>query len=313
VDLNVPAAPARGGRAALPAPPVAVQFGVLCLLWGLAFVVFHLGLQQVPPLTFSAARAVVAGLGMAAYLMLAGQPWPRLWHSHFTAMLLGASNVAAFWALQNLALLRISPGETAILVYLQPLLVAVGARLFLAETLIPRQLLGLGIGFAGVVAVMGGQVATGGSHSWVGYAFAGGAGLAWATGTVIFKRRLPRESVLWTVALQSLYGAVPLVLLAGWLEHPRVILTFTVLWTVAYAGLGAAALAYLLWYSLLHRRAATRVAAFVFLVPLIAVVGDTAILRDRFGVGALLGGTLVIAGIWLVNTPVSRPVAPRSP
>jgi drug/metabolite transporter (DMT)-like permease len=285
-----------------PPPVLAAAFLALCLIWGLAFVVFHVGLAEVPPLTFSASRAVLSGVVFAGLLLTVGERPPRGRHFHQTAILLGLTNISAFWGLQNLALARISPGVAAILTYVQPLVVALGAWLFLGERMSPPKVGGLLLGFAGVVAVMSGQIGSAGGAT-IGYVLAAGAGLAWGTATVIFKRVGTRHSVVWLTAFQSVYGAVPLVILAALLERPRVRLDFTVAWTLTYASLGAAVLAYLLWLSLLRQRDASSVAAFVFLVPVIAVVGDTVFLGDRFGPSALLGGALVVLGIWLVNHP----------
>lgn len=277
---------------------------MLCLVWGLAFVVFHVGLTVLPPLTFSATRALTAGCFPALALLALGQPWPRERHTHVTAAWLGLTNVAAFWGFQSLAIARITPGETAILVYLQPLLVAVGAWLFLGEVLSPRKVLGLLLGFAGIFAVLGARLGVPQGASGVGYIFAASAGLAWATGTIIYKRRGWSASPLWMAALQAMYGAVPLILIAALLEHPaaRAFLSFTAIWTIAYAALGAAVLAYWLWYSLLRQKAATQTATFIFLVPVVAVAGDALFLADRLSTLAVAGAALVALGIWLVNS-----------
>jgi drug/metabolite transporter (DMT)-like permease len=281
--------------------PAVAAFGVLCLVWSLAFVVFHVGLREAPPLTFTAVRAIVAGLSLVAYLLATGQRLPVGRRAHLTAVVLGAVNVAAFQGLQAMALQRISAGEAAILIYLQPLLVAVGARLFLSESLTGRQIVGLVVGFAGVVTVLGAQAAPRGGSAWLGYLLGVGAALGWAGGTILFKRFAADLDLLGTAALQSLYGALPLVPLAIIFEGFRFPLTFGVVWTTLYAGLGASALAYVIWFSLLRRHGATRVSSWVFLVPLLAVIFDALLLGSRPGIPAIVGGALVVSGIWLVN------------
>ncbi|HVC33347.1 MAG TPA: DMT family transporter [Chloroflexota bacterium] len=280
---------------------VACAFGALCLVWGMAFVVLRIGLREAPPLTFTALRAFVGGVALAACLLANGRPLPLDRSTQITAVVMGTANVAGFWGLQSLAILRITPGEAAILVYVQPLLVALGAWLILDERLSLLAALGLLAGFAGVVLVIGGQALLQPHSSWVGYLCALGGALCWAIGTIYFKARPAAQSLLWIAALQAIYGSLPLAMLALAVEHPRVVLTLTLFWTVAYAGFGASALAYVLWFSLLRQHAASRVAAFVFLVPLVAVVGDSVVLGDRFGPSAVIGGALIVLGIWLVN------------
>ncbi|HEX5415426.1 MAG TPA: DMT family transporter [Chloroflexota bacterium] len=281
-------------------------FGALVLIWGLAFVVFKVSLREVPALDFTALRAAVGGLGLAAFLIAAGRPFPSDRASNVTALLLGACNVVAFWGFQSLSLQRISPGEAAILVYLQPLFVALGAWFFLGEAFSSTKVVGLFLGFGGVVVIVGGQGIASGGQQWLGYLLGVGAGLGWACGTVAFKWRGVRGDVLWISALQCLYGAIPLVLLAALTEGWRVPFDFTTVWTILYAGLGASALSYILWFSLLRQRAASQVSAFVFLVPLVAVLSDAAILGSSFGPLVLLGGAAIVAGIWLVNVTPAR-------
>jgi drug/metabolite transporter (DMT)-like permease len=282
---------------------IAVAFGALCVIWGLAFVVMHVGLRYAPPITFTALRAFLGGIALAAYLLATGRSFPVDRPTQITAIVMGATNVAGFWGFQSLALLRITPGETAILIYVQPLVVAFGAWLFLGEQLPFLGVSGLVGGFAGVVLVIGGQVLGHAHLSWIGYGCALAGALCWATGTVYFKGRPHGQSLLWIAALQALYGSIPLAAIAVLFEHPHVAPTFALFWTLTYAGLGAAALAYLLWFSLLRQHAASTVAAFVFLVPLVAVIGDGIFLGDRFGLNAFLGGALIVLGIWLVSRP----------
>ena len=280
---------------------VAAAFGALCLIWGMAFVVLRIGLRDAPPLTFTALRAFLGGLALAAYLLAAGHAFPLDRPTQITALIMGASNVAGFWGLQSLALLRITPSETAILIYVQPLLVALGAWLILDESLSPAAVVGLAAGFVGTILVVGVQVLGRTTPSWLGHGYALGGALCWAAGTVYFKSRPHGQSLLWIAALQALYGSIPLAVLAMLIEPLHVVPTFTLLWTLAYASVGASALAYLLWFSLLRKHAASTVAAFVFLVPLIAAVGDAIFLGNRPGPGAFAGGALIISGIWLVN------------
>ena len=278
-------------------------FAALCLTWGLAFIVFHVGLTTAPPLTYATCRAFLAGISIAGWLALTGHALPRDRATHSTALVCGALNVAGFWGLQNVSLRFVPPAETAILVYIQPLLTAFAAWLLLGERLSPAKLLGLLAGVAGVVVVVGAQLSFAPGAPILGLLCALGGGICWASGTVFFKSRSSRQSLIWIVALQALYGSVPLAIAATLLERPAIAFGFTFLWTIAYAGIASSALAYVLWFWLLRQRAASEVAAFIFLVPLIATIGDGVLLGDRFGLGTLAGGLLIVLGIWLVNRP----------
>ncbi len=284
---------------------VSSAFALLCLIWGLAFVVFHVGLTTTPPLTYAALRAGLAGVVLAGWLRLTGSTLPRDQATHLTALICGLLNVAGFWGLQNVSLRFVSPAETAILVYVQPLLTAFGAWLFLDERLSAPKLLGLLAGIGGVVAVLSSQLSPNGGEPFVGYLCALGGGISWASGTIFFKSRPHGQNLIWIAALQALYGCVPLALAAILFERPAITFGVTFVWTILYASLASSALAYVIWFWLLRQRAASEVAAFIFLVPLVATIGDRVLLGDRFGISVLIGGLLIVLGIWLVNRPIN--------
>ncbi len=68
-----------------------------------------------------------------------------------------------------------------------------------------------------------------------------------------------------------------------------------------YAGLVGVSLAWIIWFSLVRAGEASRVSAYIFAVPLTAVVVGVVFLDEPFGPALLLGAALVVAGIYLVN------------
>lgn len=272
----------------------------LCLIWGFTYVALKIGLRHATPLTFTAARALVGGLALGACAMGATGRFPRDAATHRASAVLGLTNVAAFWGLMNLGLTRISAGESSILTYTQPLLVALLAWVWLGEALSARRIAGLLLGFVGVGAVVADKVSIG-HPSWPGYVLTLGGALAWAIGTVYFRARQASLDLLWVTTLQAIYGAGPLAALALLLEGPVIRPSLELGWTVLYTGLGSSALAYLIWFYLLRHRAAAEVGAYIFLVPFFAVLFGAVALGERLGATALLGAGLILAGIYAVN------------
>ena len=302
-----------GGQTAGAGRPLAgasllALFLALCLIWGFTYVTLKIGLRDAPPLAFSFGRALVGGLALGAYALATAGRFPRDAATHRAAAILGLTNVAAFWGLMNLGLTRVSAGESSILTYTQPLLVAVLARAWLGEALSLRATLGLLLGFAGVAAVVANKLQIAGQPAWLGYAFTLAGALAWAVGTVYFRARQAGLDLVWVTTLQALYGAVPLLALSLLLEHQPVTPSTSLLWTLAYTGLGSSALAYLIWFYLLRHRATAEVTSFIFLVPLSAVLFGALVLGERLSLISLLGAGLILAGIYVVSR---RPAATR--
>ncbi len=289
--------------------PAAVLFLLLYLIWGFTYVVLRIGLAHAAPLTFAAGRAVLGGAVVAATAAWTRRPFPRSRDEHIFAALVGLGNVTALAGLMSIGAAHVSAGETSILIYTQPLHTALLAWLWLREPLTLRRITGLLAGFTGMTLVLADRVRPGAHPEWGAYLALVGGGLGWALSAVYYRKRQTevlrrgerQVDFLWLTALQACYGGVPLVLggllLEGWYAEP--VLDFW--WTLLYTGVFASGVANILWFHLLNRREAVVVGAYVFFVPVFAVIFGALLLGERLPPAALLGGLLIVAGIFLVN------------
>lgn len=277
----------------------AAAASALCLLWAFAFVAIKWGLRDSEALWFGAARAGVAAVAVAPWLRLV-RGW-RL-RDHAVAAALGATNVAGFLALQVAGFDRVDVGAAGAIVYTQPLIVIVAARLLLGERMSRQQLLGAVLGFAGV-AVVGIRELSFGSPA--GVALLLGAAASWAAGTIVLKRAA-RRPLLPLVAAQNLYGALPLLAAAALAEPlPHATTRWTL--SVLYTGVLASVAGWLLLAWLLRRGAAGVVSSYNFSVPIIGAILGVLVLGEPLRATLAVGVVLVAAGVRLVAVP------PRSP
>ena len=209
-------------------------------------------------------------------------------------------NVALFIGFQTFAVLYLPSGTAAVLIYLQPILVGVLARPVLGEPLTATKLAGLLLGFLGIVAVSAGGLS--GALNPVGVACGVGSALAWALGTVGFKKHEARISTPWAVALPFLAGGVSLTALGLLLEDPSdVSWTTPLILSLLYMAFVGTGLAWLLFFALIRAGQASRVASYIFVVPIAAVAIGALTLGETVGPSLLVGAALVVLGIYLVN------------
>ena len=281
---------------------VVLAFSLLVLFWGSSFAVVKIGLDYSPPLLFAGLRILLGGLAMVLAAILWGGS-PNLRRDWPVFLLLALFNAVLFVGLQTYAILYLPSGSAAVLVYLQPILVGVLAWLIIGEPLSAAKLVGLLLGFPGIVAVSMGSI-TGAENaiSTVGIIFGAGSALSWALGTVYFKKYEARISTLWAVAMTFLVGGVVLtalgLLVEGWRE---VSWTGEFVASLLYSGLVGISLAWVIWFALVRAGEASRVAAYVFAVPLSAVLIGVVILGEPLGYTLLIGAALVLSGIYLAN------------
>ncbi len=287
---------------------VVLAFALLVVFWGSAFSVVKVGLEYSPPMIFAGLRTLIGGFAILLVAVVWGGD-PHLRRDWRIFLLLTAFNVVFFFGFQTLAILYLPSGTAAVLEFLQPMLVGLLAWLILGEALSVAKIAGLALGFLGIVAVSAGSLF--GNISPVGVAFGTGSALSWALGTVFFKRYETRISTMWAVAIPFVIGGIMLTTFGTIIESwSEVSSTGTLFASLLYVSLVEIALAWLIWFGLIRAGEASRVAVYVFFVPLVSIVVGTIFLDEQLTTSLLIGTILIITGIFAVNrssTGKSRP------
>jgi drug/metabolite transporter (DMT)-like permease len=271
---------------------------LLVLAWGSTFAAVKVGLDSAPPILFGGIRSVLGGAVMVVLAFgRTGRPALRdTWPAYAVLTLL---NVVFFFSLQTLAILELPSGLAAVLIYLQPVLVGVLAAPLLGEALTGLKVVGLLLGFAGIVVVSAGAFSGHASLLGVGYAVAGA--LVWALGTIAFKRYAERVDVWWAVAIPFLVGGVVMTLGGAVSEGTDIAWSGEFVAAFVYASLVGTALSWSLWFGLVGAGEAGRAASYIFFVPLLSLVIGAVLLHETLGRSLLTGAALVILGVYLVN------------
>jgi O-acetylserine/cysteine efflux transporter len=279
-----------------------LAFVVLVLAWSSSFSVVKVGLDYAPPVLFAGGRTLLSGVLMSAVALVWGGS-PNLRRDWRVFAFLAAFNVVLFIGAQTYAVLYLPSGTAAVLIYLQPILVGVLAWTVLGEPLTATKVVGLLLGFAGIVAVSsGGLLDAAGEVTPVGVVSGVASALSWALGTVGFKKYEARISTLWAIALPFLAGGAVLTALGLFLEPVSAVSwTGPLFFTVLYSALVGTGLAWMLFFGLVRAGEASRVASFIFVVPLAAVVIGAVVLDEALGLSLLAGAALIVSGIYLVN------------
>jgi drug/metabolite transporter (DMT)-like permease len=308
-------APARPGiPAAEPTMLPVAAAAVTLLLWASAFVAIrHLG-HDVPPGALSLARLLVASVVLGAFVLrrsLTGSVRGRRWPDRRDWPLLLLCGVAWF-GVYNLALnaaeRRIDAGTSALIVQIGPIIVALLATVFLGERMTRWLLVGMGIGFVGVVVI--GRGSSTGHGDLLGVLLAIVAAVTYAIGVLAQKPLVGRLPGLEVTFLACVIGAVTCLPWTGELvdvvQHAP---TSSLLWTV-YLGVFPTAIGFSTWAFALKHSDAGKLALTTFLVPFLAT-GLAWLLLDEVPPSlAFLGGALCIAGVLLTRR---RPRTVRAP
>jgi drug/metabolite transporter (DMT)-like permease len=193
---------------------------------------------------------------------------------------------------------RIPSSLTAILMATVPLLIALLAiRFDASERPTPVRLLGLLVGFGGVVALVGLDLSQR-SGEIIGVLAVLTAAAGYAIGPFILKRHLlepdPRATFGASLAVASL-----LVLPVAIATAPARVPGAGPLAAVAVLGLLCTALAFVVYKGLIAEAGTARAAVITYLNPVVALTLGVAILGESPGAGAIAGLLLILAGSWL--------------
>ncbi|TVQ35706.1 MAG: DMT family transporter [Geminicoccaceae bacterium] len=269
-------------------------------MWSSAFTSAKIALLYAPPLSLLTVRFLLSGVIALVVARFLAQPWPRQLVHWRRIVILGVCQNSLYLGLFFVAMTTVPAGLAAIIASAMPLLVAAAGALFLQQRLASVALVGLVLGFGGVVLIV--QDRLGGDLDGLGLALCLVGVSALATATLIV-RHAELGSGLWmVVGLQMLSGSLTLLPFALWLEWGAPVtlttpLVLAFLYTTFVPGLAAT----LVWFALIRRIGAAEASAYHFLNPAFGVAVAWLLLHEPLGPFDMAGVAVVAVGILLVQ------------
>lgn len=287
-----------------------LAFLALGIVWGLPYLFIKIAVQEISPFDVAWGR-----ITLAALILL-----PIAWHRGALRALAAHKVAVLAFALVEFTIpfSLISMGErwipssvTAILIATVPLIIALISRFFgVHERLGALRLIGLAVGFGGVIALVG-FGALSGPLAWAGVGCVTVATVCYAVGALIIERYLHEVDSIGPVA-GSLSIASLLLLAPAMLSLPQRMPSAVALSSVAILGLVCTALSMLLMFYVVKNAGASRASIVTYINPAVATLLGMVLLDERLGVWGLVGFGLILAGSWLA-TRGSAPAADLSP
>lgn len=288
---------------------------LLCFLWGVQQTVVKLTAPYMSLVMQGGVRSALATLLLFVWARTRGTP---LFQRDGT---LRAGLLAGLLFSVEFIFIYAGLGHTAasrmvVFLYLTPPLTALGLTLFVpAERMTVRQWLGVFISFAGIVLAFSEGFFAAHASTWLGDLFGILAATCWAATTVVVRSTtLARASAAKTLLYQLAAASVLLISVSVLMGEPGVqAVTPGVIASIAYQGAIVAFASFLVWFWLLTRYLAARMAAFSFLTPLFGVLAGVVVLDEPLTPLFVFAAALVAAGIVLVNLGGPRPSPKLAP
>lgn len=274
---------------------------IFVILYGSGFVGAKLGLPYAGPLTFLSLRFLCATVLLYLMTLFLHAPWPQklreIGHIIIAGFLMqGVFSVGVFEAIN----LGISPATSALIIALQPILVALGAAPILGTKIRLPQWFGFLLGLLGVLLVVSHKLTFSHTHM-VGLAmsFLGLFGLT--AGNLYQKRFCSHMNIFSGGMIQSLTAGIAVFVGAFLFESMHVTWTnqfiFALTWMSVVVSIGALSVLYLL----LRHGEVAQVASLFYLVPVSTAIIAFFIYNEAIDILGIVGIFITALGIILVQ------------
>ena len=286
---------------------VALAFLAIYAIWGSTYLGIRLAIASIPPFVMAGIRFMIAGGIMLAWAAAKGIPRPTLANWKATAivggLLLFGGNGGVTWAEQT-----IPSSLAAVLITITPIWMVM-VELFRKDHPIPNRqvILGLAMGLAGVVLLVGpSSLAGGASINLFGAAVVLLAALSWAVGSVSSGTlSLPKSPILGT-GMEMVSGGVLLIITATlsgeWVGFdPSKVSTVSLLALVYLVVFGSIiALTSYVW--LLTKTTIARVSTYAYVTPVVAILLGVAFAGEQFTSSTLLASAIIVVAVVVITT-----------
>ncbi|HWI19899.1 MAG TPA: EamA family transporter [Vicinamibacterales bacterium] len=288
------------------APSLAyAAFVAVCIIWGTTYFAISVALETLPVLLVAGLRWMFAGVVMSAIMLATGRglPGPRMWGP---LALLGflmniVGNGFVVYAQQYVA-----SGLTAVLIATTPFWSALVERLLPnGERFTARSLIGLALGFSGIVVLVWPEMTTGGAG---GRSFVLGviaiqlACIGWVIGTSYAKRHELGDNPFRSTALQMVFsGSMLLAAATAHGDWAQVSFTPRTIAAMLYLSVAGSLIAYSAYIYAIQHLPLQLVSLYAYINPMIAVALGTLLLNEPLSTRILLAAALVFAGTWIVG------------
>jgi len=278
------------------------------IFWGVSFIATKVALKEIHPFMLLTLRYAIGALLLFFFQYQRDKSFLK----HFTCrdwvhvVVLACLGVSGLGLLQAYGLIYTSAINTGWIIAINPLLIMVAARFFLDETITTRKIAGILLGFLGVFLII-----TKGVVSLSVFRFASTFGdllvfasaIAWTTFTVGGKGFLSRFNPLSSITAIMVSGfllILPLGILRGGWENLFHLSPST--WMgVLFLGIFCSGLGYLFWYSALEKKDSGSVGMYLYLEPLVTLIGASVFLGEPIYWITLVGGAMTLAGVYLAT------------
>ena len=266
--------------------------------WGLNFPIMKHLLTEWPPLSSRGLCGILGAVALAMIAVLRQQSLRVPDKMRLHLVLVSTLTIGGWVAFMGIALLWLNASEAAVLGISIPVWVALLARPILGERLSLVRAVALAVALAGITVLIGGNGIDASVEKLPGIACALAGAVCVALGTVLTKHFPLAMPPLSLAAWQIGIGCVPIAIVGLALEQPQLAALSPVGWaSMVYMTLIQFCLCYVCWFAALERLPAATASIGTLLVPVVGVLGASAMLNEPLGLREIAALAFTLGGV----------------
>lgn len=281
------------------------------ILWSSTFVALKYSFRYFPPMFVIFSRMIIASLCFLPLLPFI-KPIKIKRKDIYLILAMAVLEPCIYFVFEALALKNTTSSQAGMITALLPLIVAIGAALFLGETSSKKTYAGFIMAIIGAIALSfsgGGDAES--PNPILGNFFEFLAMICAAGYTLLLKRLSSTYNPFFLTAIQTFCGSIffALILFTGSLTGT---IAFPTEWPVfpvfilIYLGTFITMGAYGLFNFGVSKIPASKASIFVNLIPIFSVIWGWALLDDRFTLTQCFAGALILIGVWVSQDKIEK-------
>ena len=292
-----------------------IKLAAVTMVWGGTFVAGRFLAGAIDPLLAASLRFLIASVALLLFMVCARIPLVRPSARQLLRLaLLGFFgiffyNLCFFYGLQY-----INASRASLIVALNPAVIGLASWLMFKERLAANKVVGIALclgGAATVIVSRNPQLLQGTAQAWIGDVLIFGCVVGWGVYSLcsrgLNQHLGPLQTVTWSVLLGTLMLLLASLIMGRFTLAAINMIRTPQLLSLLYLGVLGSAVAYIGYYDGIRRIGATRSGVFIALNPLTAVICGALLLDEHLTLAMLLGGAVILLGIYLCNKPLAQP------
>ncbi len=280
-----------------------IVIAILSLIWSSTWLAIKIGLETIPPFLAAGWRFLIAFIPLFLYSLKMQRPVPRDWRTHLFFIGFSFVNFTAGYGLVYWGEQYIHSGLASVLFTVMPFYVAIfSIKLLPSEEINAKKMLGILIGFLGVIIIFNDQIELSGKNVVYGMiALLISPGFS-ALGTIIGKKARARFHPVTLNTFPILYASLSLFAIhfAFYSGQPATFDTTAIL-SLLYLGIFGTALAFVLYFWLLKTTSAVLMSLITFITPPLALLWGWLVRDEPITLNLVIGMLVIFSGIGIVS------------